>query len=420
MSILAALFGWLFSRFLGRWRGALAALVGIVLYAILVGPAASVVRSAIMSGLSLFAAQLGRRQSGLNSLALTAALMAAFTPLVLWDVGFQLSFMATLGLVLYADPILAFVMSRLDFLNRRLPPVTVRCIANGLGQFILFTLAAQVTTLPVMVYHFQRLSLVSFLANPLVLPAQEALMVLGGLSVLLGLVFLPLGQVVAYLAWPFVAYTIRAVEALAAWPNASWSLGQVAFSLVLGYYALLLFFTFAWSPMKVRFTSLAAAIPPALAFSLLALVTVLVWQQAFHAPDGRLHLILLDTNTDIRSGEAVLIESPTGRWVLINGGPSPSRLSDALGRRLPLFSRHLDALVVAGPTDDRLEALPGTLERFLPKTVLWAGPTNSSRSSRLLQELLVARGITPEQSQAGQELDLGDGAVLQVLYTGSQ
>lgn len=62
------------------------------------------VRAALMGGLSLFARTVGRRQDGLNSLALVAAGMVLSNPLVLWDAGFQLSFTATLGLIFYADP----------------------------------------------------------------------------------------------------------------------------------------------------------------------------------------------------------------------------------------------------------------------------------------------------------------------------
>ena len=420
MTILAGLFMLLFERLLGRWKGALAALVGMILYAVLVGPSASVIRAAVMSGLSLFAVQLGRRQSGLNSLALAAALMAAVTPMVLWDVGFQLSFMATLGLVLYADPILAFTMNRLGFLNRRLPPAAVRRIADGLGEFFLFTLAAQVTTLPVMIYHFQRLSLVSFIANPLVLPAQPAVMVLGGLAVLLGLVWLPLGQAAAYLAWPFAAYTIRVVEGLATWPNASWNVGRLALPVVLLFYTLLFACTFGWPRLKARLTNLASAVGPAVPLAVVSLVTILVWQAALHSADGRLHLILLDTNTSSQAGEALLIQSPTGRWLLINGGPSPTRLSEALGRHLPITSRRLDALVVAGTAEAQLAALPGTLERFLPRTVLWAGPTQASRSSRSLQELFVSMDVPEAAAEMGQRLDLGGGAELQVIYVSEQ
>jgi len=173
-----------------------AAILGIIFYTLLVGASPSVLRAAIMGTLALFARQLGRR-TGINTLAITAALMAGFSPNILWDAGFQLSFAATLGLVLYADPLLTWFT---NLLARRLPLATARRIAEPVGSYLLFTLAAQVMTLPVIAYHFQRISLVSILANPVILPAQPAVMVLDGLAVLLGLIWQPLGQVAGYLA----------------------------------------------------------------------------------------------------------------------------------------------------------------------------------------------------------------------------
>jgi len=77
-------------------------------------------------------------------------------------------------------------------------------------------------------YYFRQVSLVSLLANPLVLPAQPPLMVLGGLAVILGLFSQPLGGLTAALAWPWVAYTIRIVELLANVRAAALSLGSVS------------------------------------------------------------------------------------------------------------------------------------------------------------------------------------------------
>ncbi|HEX2697090.1 MAG TPA: ComEC/Rec2 family competence protein, partial [Anaerolineales bacterium] len=108
IAIIAGIFVALFSRLLGARRGAVAAIIGIGFYTFLVGADAAVVRAAIMGTLSLFALQFGRRQQGLNTLSFVAALMALFNPLLLWDVGFQLSFFATLGLILYGEPFQRF------------------------------------------------------------------------------------------------------------------------------------------------------------------------------------------------------------------------------------------------------------------------------------------------------------------------
>ncbi|MCK4900343.1 MAG: ComEC/Rec2 family competence protein, partial [Anaerolineales bacterium] len=388
ITILAALFAMIFGRLLGRWRGAMAALVAIAIYTILVGADAAVVRAAIMGGLTLFAAQIGRRQDGLNTLAFVAALMALFNPYVLWDVGFQLSFAATLGLLLYAEPLTqAFV--RLT--SRRTSQSTAERLAGPFGEYILFTLAAQVTILAVIVYHFRRLSLTSLIANPVILPAQPAVMILGGLAVILGMVWLPLGQVAAYLAWPFVVFTIRAVELLARIPGGVITLGEVAIFWVVLFYAVLFLLTFGGS----RLRAMLPAIKPSIAFVILGVLSVLVWRTASSAPDGRLHISVLD----VGSGEAVLIQSPTGRYLLVNGGPSPSRLSDALGRRLPLNHRRLDYLVVASPSEQAIAALPRAIERYPPDNVLWAGPTHGTRSARTLQEALNAAEIRPVRAE---------------------
>src|SRR5205085_10256692 len=87
----------------GSNRGVLAAMLGVVAYTLLAGASASVVRAAIMGSLALVAGRLGRRVMGLNTLAAASILMTLLNPAALYDVGFQLSAAATLGLILYGD-----------------------------------------------------------------------------------------------------------------------------------------------------------------------------------------------------------------------------------------------------------------------------------------------------------------------------
>jgi competence protein ComEC len=89
----------------------LVALAAIALYAVLVGAEPPVVRAAIMGGLTTLALIVGRQNDGLTSLLLTASLMAAWQPMILWDVSFQVSFAAMLGLILYAERLAQWVKS---------------------------------------------------------------------------------------------------------------------------------------------------------------------------------------------------------------------------------------------------------------------------------------------------------------------
>jgi len=414
ISIIAGLFVTFFSQFLGPRRGALLAIIGIAFYTILVGADAAVVRAAIMGGLALFAKQVGRRQFALNTLLAVALLMCLWNPLYIWDVGFQLSFFATLGLILYADPFSQFANR---IIAKYFPASAAEKSAELFSEFVLLTLAAQVTTIPIMAYHFQRISLVSFIANPFILPPQPAVMILGGFAVLLSLIWLPLGQIAAWVAWPFVVYTIRMVELFDRVPHGTLFLGKLSIWFVIATYAILFAVTFGESRLKEWFQSIKRdqlKIPAGTGLIILLLALLLVWRAALAIPDRLLHITFLD----VGSADAVLIETPSGKHVLINGGPSVTTLSDELGRRLPAFNRKLDWLIVAGTEEDDVAALPRVIERYPPDSVLWSGNTQASFSSRVLNEYLSLQDVQVTNAEADQVLDLGEGATMKVLTTG--
>src|SRR5689334_1202345 len=414
ISIIAGLFVTFFSKFLGPRRGALLAVVGIAFYTILVGADAAVVRAALMGGLALFAKQVGRRQFALNTLLAVALLMCLWNPLYIWDVGFQLSFFATLGLILYADPFSQFANR---IIAKYFPASAAEKSAELFSEFVLLTLAAQVTTIPIMAYQFQRISLVSFIANPFILPPQPAVMILGGLAVLLSLIWFPLGQIAAWVAWPFVVYTIRMVELFDRVPHGTIFLGNLSIWFVIAIYGVLFSVTFGVPRISAWFQSVKRdriQVPAGVGLVVLLLALVLVWRAALAIPDRLLHITFLN----VGSADAVLIETPSGKHILIDGGPSVTTLSDELGRRLPAFNRKLDWLVVAGTDEEDVAALPRVLDRYPPNAVLWSGNTQASFSSRVLNEYLSVQDIQVTNANPKQVLDLGEGATMKVVTTG--
>jgi competence protein ComEC len=414
ISIIAGIFFTFFSRFLGQRRGMALAVTGIVFYTILVGGDAAVVRAAIMGSLALFARQVGRRQFALNTLLAVALFMCLWNPLYVWDVGFQLSFFATLGLILYATPFSEFANR---IITKILPASTAERFAKLFSEFVLLTFAAQLTTIAIMAYHFQRISLISFIANPFILPAQPAVMIIGGLAVLLSLVWYPLGQLVAWIAWPFVVYTIRIVEIFDRVPHGTIFLGDFSIWFVIFFYAALLSLTFGWSGFKEWIRSLgqrAGTVGVGGGLLILIIGLLLVWRAAIAIPDGLLHVTFLD----VGSADAVLIKTPSGKNILINGGASVTTLSDDLGRRISSFDRKLDWLIVASPNEEQVAALPRVIERYPPSAVLWGGNRQASFSSRVLNDYLSLQNISIADAEQGQVLDLGDDATLTILTAG--
>jgi competence protein ComEC len=404
IAIIAAIFVTLFSRLLGPRRGAVVAVLGIILYTILVGASPSVVRAVIMGTFAIFARQLGGRQFALNTLTFTAVIMAIINPNVLWDAGFQLSFFATLGLVLYAQPMQD---AAVRFFARFVHSDTAKKIAEPVSEFFLFTLAAQLTTLPIMAWHFGRISLVSLIANPFILPVLPLVMILGGLAVMLSFVYLPLGQVFGWIAWPFSAYTIRAVEFFNGLPHGVIVLGEFSLLVVILFYIVLFALTFSQGRVKQALRSAATS---AVLLTILAILAYLTWSAVAIKPDGKLHITFLNVGT----ADAILIQTPDGRSILINGGPSPSMLSDEIGRRLSPFDRTFDWLIVASPQEEQLAALPTILDRVPPRNALWSGNVDASYASASLDQWLATHSVPVTRAEAGMKLDLGEGASLDV------
>ena len=416
IAIIAGLFFSIFKTFLQNERlGAGLAVISVFLYAFLVGADPAVMRAAFMGSLALFAKQIGRRNAGINTLAFVALVMALINPLTLWDIGFQLSFFATLGLILYAEPFSNFTANLIQKISRTDNSAVIRII----NENVILTLAAQVMTIPLMMYYFNRISVISFIANPFILPVQPAVMILGGLAVFVSLILLPLGQLLAWVAWPFAGYTIRVVEFFDTIPNGVIVLGDVPLWFIYMTYASLLLVTFNWSAIQTWFKSSAASLRAAawtLTFTLIFICMVTFWSASSKSGDGRFHLIFLEAG----SADAVLIQTPQGRNVLINGGASASELSDDLGRRLPFFTRSLDWLILASTQENQLAALPRVTQRYVPENVLRCGNVQASFSSQTLDKYFAQNEIPVSLAETGQKLDLGDGAFIEVKAAGAR
>jgi competence protein ComEC len=192
---------------LGR-RSVAIALGVIIVFVILSGAPPSILRAAVMAASLLVAQFLGRPSRSINLLLLAAGLLAFFEPKILFEIGFQLSLAATYGLIRLA-PVIIHWLERFTLL-----PESAR-------QIIGETLAATVITAPLLVYYFDRLSLVSPLSNLLVLPIMPLLMGLGIIGCFFLFLVPGIGQYVIQLSWPLLEWIVWISQKLAAVPHAS-------------------------------------------------------------------------------------------------------------------------------------------------------------------------------------------------------
>jgi competence protein ComEC len=146
---------------------------------------------------------------------------------------------------------------------------------------------------------------------------------------------------------------------------------------------------------------------------------LVVWSWYFSLPGpGRLRVTLLDvgsiTNTTGR-GDALLIQSPAGGTVLVDGGPGALTLERGLAAQLPLFTTDLDALVIAAPGDEFIGALPDLLDRYHAHQAVITRAPGRSATYRALRQKLIDQGIQTMDASTLPVLDLGSGISLTVL-----
>jgi len=366
------------------WVRGSATLVGIFAFALLSGWEPSMARALVMATVAVGATLLRREADPVTAFALAAVVLLVANPLLVEDVGWQLSFAATWGLIALAPPI----AGRLGGLPRR-----ARDLLSS-------TIGAQAAVLPFLLWHFGRTSLLSLPANLLALPAV-------GVLVPLGLVIGFLGAVWAPLAWPLVpfaelmcGFVVLVARAATSVPGAFVALPPPPW----------------WAiPASVLALGVGArtlrGVRPVVWIALLA-AGCAAWQGLSVHPD-RLRVTFLD----VGQGDSIVVRTPGGRTMVIDGGPD--------GWATVRFLRHegvgrIDLVVLSHPHADHVAGLLPLLENFAVGGVLDVGYPHPTPPYRRFLGAVAARGVLYHRARRGLEVTLDDGLRVRVLWPETQ
>ncbi len=217
----------LFFIWLGFWRkeATIFSILVLFLYILLIGAPASAVRAGIMGGLLYIGWAMGRLLQSSRSIVFAATIMLIFNPLILTrDVGFQLSFLATIGII-YFYPIFE---KRFKVENSKI------------RELFCLTLAAQILCLPLLIFNFGKVPVLAPLSNILVVPLLPVLLVGGFLFLILAVIFPYIAFYFSFLikiVFSFVVFVINFISSL---PFASISF-KINFIFIIGFYAFIYF-----------------------------------------------------------------------------------------------------------------------------------------------------------------------------------
>jgi competence protein ComEC len=400
---------------LGRKASFGVVMAGTVAYALLVGLAPSVVRSAAMTVVTCLGGGRDRCVAPANLLSVAALLTLLHNPSDLFDVGCQLSFLAVGAIVWCVPAVLAWdapVLSPLEVLERRLEPwwrILCRVGLAGVRDGLRASAVIGIIGWPLVALRFHLVSPVGVLLNLPLIPLTSMALLLAGLTLGLAAIWPPLGAPFGWACGKALAGTEAAVRWGTSW---RWGHGFVPGppeGWVLGFYALLGLATLAGAcrwPSTRRWWGLA------IVWGAIGAVLPLI-------PDRP-----AATEAEVLAvghGLAVAVRSPAGRTALYDAG----KMGDPhVGRRIiapALWSRgvrRIDLVILSHADADHFNGLPDLLDRFEIGAVRvppgFEGPANPA-AARLMAGVR-ARGIPISEIAGGDRIDLGGGTTLAALH----
>ena len=434
LAVVAGSAAWL----LGRQRPTYLIVAGAVvwLYALLAGAPPSALRAAAMGSVYLAALGFGRPSSVLPALALAAALMTAVSPGLVRQISFQLSFAAVTGIAL----VLALWGGRL---NWGVSPAAGwgKRATGWAAALLVVSAAATLATWPLVATTFGEVALLGVPVSLLTVPVMAPLIVTAAGAALAGVFVPPLGVLLGWIAAAPTAWVIGVVSVFPSWTV---SVGDAGPPLLLVWYGVLVSALLLARPYRIRglgrlIAGFAAWIAEKLrdravrwparwmrpqvqlslpdprfsipVAALLIAAAVVLWLRAADGPDGKLHLHFLD----VGQGDSTLIVTPSGRQMLIDGGPDGDVVSQRLAEALPGGDRSLDVVLLTHLDSDHSHGLLAVLDRFAVGAVLTGPHMVESPMRPEWEQTLKREDISPVEVRAGHRIVLEDGVEMEVL-----
>ena len=380
-----------------------------------------------MGSVYLASLAFGRQRGSLAPLGVAAALMVAVSPSIVYSISFQLSFAAIAGIAAFSD----------TFGDGLRPPIErligrrslLRAPLAGITEMLGLSLAATITTVPLIAFHFERVSTLGIPASVLTLPVLPFLIVGNAGAALVGLASAAFAMPFGWVAWGAGAYLSGAVTLLARLPGASIDIGSIAGAAVVGYYSVLLLaygirvmFPGAVGVLLRRIATMYGSkdsqkigriLPRTesvsrsgrIAMWLLvpaAFVASLAWSQAL-TNDDHLYVMFFD----VGQGDAIFIETPGGRQVVVDGGSDPLLMTRLLGERMRFNDRHIDIVAATHPNSDHIGGLAQVLERYDVGAVLERRIEYESAAYQAW-----SRAVNAEMAQGARVIDASVGQVI--------
>jgi len=387
----------------------------LTLFVFVTGFEPSVLRAVFMASILLIAEILYREPDTYAAIALSCMILLVISPCMLFNIGFQLSYGATLSIVMLYKNIKNLITGhfhckpdqrKIDSKSRN---DTARTILPGwITEILAATLAAQLGVLPVTLLYFNKISLVAIITNLLAVPMLELITILGSLMALLGQFSLVISQVIGYLNSVFLSAVLYITKFATGVPFAVVTIVTPPLILAVAYY-IVVWFLLWYKPLKnivIKSRHIAVILSAAAIFVL-----------AVGLQPTQMEVVFLD----VGQGDSSFIRTYSGETVLIDGGGSsnPQQISKigetvVLPFLLDMGVSKLDAVIASHPHSDHTQGLCDVLKQMKVNRLVLPSLEDESGFADLIQVAEV-RNIPVSRCSENDTIRLDDKTCFQVL-----
>lgn len=279
---------------LGNLASSIFTILVLILFVFVTGFSASVVRAVIMGIMILLGKIIIRETDIYTSISTAAIILLILNPYTLFDIGFQLSFFATISLVMFYPKLKEFID------HKHIP--------NIVSDTLAATIAAQIGVVPITLYYFNNFSAISILSNLLVVPVVQIITIIGFIMVFIGIVNINAAVLIGYINNSFLSFVLFVTEYTAKIPYAALKLPTPPLWLIILYYLVILYL------FKCRkFLKNKQAFKYVKYLCITVIILIIVVRNIFPKP-------MEITFLDVGQGDSAFIRTTHGTKILIDGG----------------------------------------------------------------------------------------------------
>ena len=272
----------------------------LILFMLLTGCTSSVNRACIMAILMLIAELLYRKSDVYNNLAISALILLIINPYSLLDIGFQLSYMGTIGIVFLHDKIGNFIK-----INNK--------IVKYFFEMIAVTTCANLAIIPIMMFHFNTISLTFYFSNIIVGPILGIVVIIGFIMFFISLIFIPISSLIAIVLNLMLKFIIKIAEITANMPFSKITIITPSFFFIIVWYLIIISISYK-QKVKIFYHKNNKLIKKIVSCILIIVLIV----NLIIKVDKKLEIHFVD----VGQGDACLIITPLNKKILIDGGGS--------------------------------------------------------------------------------------------------